>query len=222
MMVLLDSRPIIDRVWRAGPLRAEVRRLAHRKGEELSVMFQARLMIPWSLLIVACALAGIVKLPVAAQVPKQPADVTPDAVVNAKDEGMDPVFKKLVEIVSKKPVVMVPVDDELQSLLLARRDAAMRRAKALRSWFADGGISIDKYFDGISLVLDAQHELTDNPADHVPILDVRLVMAKAIESKRKADQDTGRSTLADVEEARYRRLSVEIDLLRTKKKLPKK
>ena len=96
-------------------------------------MFQARSMIPRASLIAACALAGIVKLPVAAQVPRQPANVTPEAVPNAKDEGTDPVFKKLVEIVSKKPVVTGPVDDELQSLLLARRDAAMRRAKVLRS-----------------------------------------------------------------------------------------
>jgi hypothetical protein len=185
-------------------------------------MFQTRSMIRWSLLIVACALAGVVKPPVAAQVPQQPAGVTPDAVVKAKDEGMDPAFKKLVEIVSKKPIVTGPVDDELQSLLLARRDVAMRRAKALQSLFANGEISSDNYFDGISLVLDAQHALTDNPADYVQILDVRLVIAKAMESRVKADQEAGRSTLADVENARYRRLSVEIDLLRAKKKLAKK
>jgi hypothetical protein len=185
-------------------------------------MFQARSLIPWSLLIAGPAFAVIVKLPVAAQEPQKPADVERNVVVKAHDDGAGTVFKKIEELVSKKPVELGPVDDELRGLLLARRDAAMRRLRVLLGFFEEGRITADKYLDGIYGVLDAQRELTNNPAEHVPILELRLTLAKEVEAREAAEVVVGRGNAADVEEAVCGRLAVEIDLLRTKRKLVKK
>ena len=185
-------------------------------------MLRARTMIPWSLLLAGCALAVIVKLPAAGQVPQKAADGKRDVVVNAQNDGADAFIKKIEDFVSKKPVEPGPIDDELRGLLLARRDAAMRRAKALRAYYAEGRIDVGKYLGGIYGVLDAQRELTDNPAEHVPILELRLTLAKDVEDREKGEVVVGRGTEADVEEAVCSRLAVEIDLLRTKRKLVKK
>jgi hypothetical protein len=232
MMRLLVSRLIFGTTREAGPLSLVVPRVASRARKGRSVMTQSRFTVFCSLLMAGIALALLVKVSLAAQapVPNKPAGglerIDDPAVVNdQRKDGPpmpDPLTKLLDQIISKKPVMTGPVDDELRSLLLARRDAAVRRVKALGRDYEQGSITVDRYIDGFFMVIDAQVELTDNAAEHVRLLELRLELAKEIEAREAAELEVGRGTNADVEQARYRRLSVEIDLLRTKRKVAKK
>jgi len=83
-------------------------------------------------------------------------------------------------------------------------------------------MTLDKALTAVVLIHEAQLELSDNPADHVPILELLVDLAKERENHVVAGEKFGKGTVADVEEAGYRRLGFEINLLRTKRKLAKK
>ncbi len=190
-------------------------------------MLRARTMISWPLLMAGCSLAAVVSLALAAQVPQKPTQLAneqqkSDQPVKAKPTKQATIVEELEQIISKKPVLTGPVDDELRDLLTARRDAAMRRLKVQQAFLQNGGVTLEKFTDAIYLVCDAQLELTDLPAQRVPILELRLGLAKDIENREVADEKIGRGTVTDVEEARYRRLGFEIDLLRARRNLAKK
>jgi hypothetical protein len=132
------------------------------------------------------------------------------------------VLKKFQEIISNAAAVSGPVDEELRKLLVDRRDAGMLGAGATRAAYEDGRITVDKYYDSIAQALSAQLELSDDPADHVRILELKVDLAKQIENNQLVLLVSGRGSPPEAVEARYKVLNAEIDLLRAKKKLAKK
>ena len=195
-------------------------------------MLQSRTNVPLSLLIAAFALA-VVSLPLTAQVPvrQKPANAVPEIIDpplvdnqiknDSSAKVAHSVLKKLQQIISKAPAAIGPVDEELRNLQVARRDAGMRRMVEQRTFYEEGRITVDRYFDAIARVLDAQLDMSDKPADQVPIFELIIDLVKEIENREVAMHKIGRGSVSDVEEARYRRLGYEIELLRTKRKLAK-
>jgi len=166
----------------------------------------------------------------AAQVPQKPDQAAdgrqrlgdPAAVDDLPPDGPqkpDPIFKRLDEIIAKKPVVTGPVDQELRSLLIARRDHAVRAMNAARAYYEEGRTGIDTFYASFLRVLSAQLELSDNPAEHVPILELFVDTAKEIEKRQEAFLTVGKGAAADLHEASYFRLGLEIELLWTKRTL---
>ena len=141
-------------------------------------MTQSHSKIRLSMLMAGTALALSVTGPLAAQepLPSKPAGTQKEIADQGRDDAhnIDTIIKKLEQVISKKPVITGPVDDELRKLLLDRRDTATRRMKALRGYYEEGRLTNDKVYDGIFRVLVAQLELADNADEQVPILELRL------------------------------------------------
>ncbi len=193
-------------------------------------MLRARTMIPWSLLMAACALAVVVNLLPAAQAPQnQDPYLVPfrnleqgQKLAQAAAERPHPFIEKLEKLIKAKPIVAGSVDDELRKLLIARHEAAVRMLDADLAYYKDGRISIDRLLPPIRLIRDVELELSDNPGDHLPILELVVDLAKEFENRELAEEKLGRGSVAEVELARYHRFGAEIDLLRAKRKLAKK
>jgi hypothetical protein len=130
--------------------------------------------------------------------------------------------KRFEAIMAKLPVQTGPVDKELQNLLIARRDSAVRRLKMTIGIYEEGRITLDKFCDSMTLALKSQLDLFESPADQVPIYELLVEFAKEVEERALAEVDVARGTEYDVEAARFYRINCEIDLLRAKRKLAKK
>jgi hypothetical protein len=174
-------------------------------------MLKLRSVVPWSVLTAVFALVIFIKVPLVAQEP-----------VAAKKKNQD--VERVYQIIAKKPVETGLVDVELRKLLIARRDAAVEAMKSSYRYYEDGapGFYIDRLYEDIGRALDSQLELSGNPADHLPIHELRVEIAAFLERLALAEQEAGRGNSSDVAVARYKRHGCEIDLLRTKRILAKK
>ncbi len=191
-------------------------------------MLRARSMIPGSLLIAGCAFAVVVNRPMVAQVPQKPtrpADVgqkppvPADGPKSAEELTADRealVVKKLAKLIEAKPVVTAAVDDELRKLLTARYEAAAQLVEADLGSYYHRRKALHTLLSPAQLLRDAQLQLSDNSADHVPILEVCADLAKFGEVAWEASVRTGHGTDTDVALARYICLGAKIDLLREK------
>jgi hypothetical protein len=179
--------------------------------EEWYEMLKPRSVVPWSVLTALFALVIFIKVPLVAQEP-----------VAAKKKFLD--VERVYQIIAKKPVETGLVDVELRKLLIARRDAAVEVMKAWHRRYEDGreDPTIDRLGGAIGRVLDAQLELSGNPADHLQIHELRVEISTDLERREMEKVELGTGAPMDVAEARYKRLGCEIDLLRTKKILAKK
>jgi hypothetical protein len=183
-----------------------------------------------SLSMAHCVLALLVGLPISAQAqsPQKAEDrkkVDSHARASAPDQDPDPyhdIAKKLQKIASDNPVSIPPDDPEIRKLLIARRDSAMRKLKFFLAEYEMGRIPPEKLADVIFFGLDAQIALSNQPRYHVPSLELRLELARKLESRAEAELQIGRITEGDKEDAVLRRLGAEIDLLRAKRGLSKK
>jgi hypothetical protein len=100
-------------------------------------MLKARTMIPWTLLMSACAVAVVANLPATAQVPQKPgnragelrkAREPADGPQNPDQQTFElpkSISEKIKALIKSKPAVTVAVDDGLRKLLVARYEAAL-------------------------------------------------------------------------------------------------
>jgi hypothetical protein len=94
--------------------------------------------------------------------------------------------------------------------VLARPDQAVHRRRR------------PAIYDAAGRLLDAELDLAETPAERVAVRQKQVGLSKEVEATTKHFSEAGNSkvTPADVEKARYARLTAEINLLRAQKDLP--
>jgi hypothetical protein len=131
-------------------------------------------------------------------------------------------YKKVYEIMKKNPFESGTVDKEVRVLLLARRDAEIENLLTLAAFYREGQITPDRLIGSVISALRSQLELLESPADQVMIYELILEFAGDLERREAAELEVFRATRADLAQARIQRINCEIDLLKAKRKLPKK
>lgn len=116
-----------------------------------------------------------------------------------------------------KPVEAADGDSELQKKLKERHNAAARLLEERVSEYHRGVRDASFVFDAARLVADAKLDLAENAEARTAVLEQVLEMAKLAETHLQKQIDSGFGSKADLERARYGRLSVEVDILKAKK-----
>jgi hypothetical protein len=136
----------------------------------------------------------------------------------AEPEEKEPALLKA------KPLEPAKGDDELRKLQKERYNAALKEVQ-LRYEYVKAGkaLALDVIADASRRLLDAELDLAEKPADRVAVYEKQLEFAKDVEKIIEARAAAGFRdfSAADVEQARYARLTAEVNLLRAKKDVPK-
>jgi hypothetical protein len=125
-------------------------------------------------------------------------------------------FKKLVS----EPMKPERGDDAVQKLMKERYNTALVVLDVrIRQYMAgrEAG-SVFAFEKALNQVLRARTALTDKPADLIPLLELRLELARDLERAADGRFQAGRSEPDAPAEAKIARINAEIDLLRMKKR----
>jgi hypothetical protein len=110
-------------------------------------------------------------------------------------------------------------DDELRKLQKERYNAALKELQLRGELVAAGkDTPLDGIYDAAGRLLDAELDLAETPAERVAVRQKQVGVSKEVEAmtKRYADAGNAKVSPADVEKARYARLTAEMNLLRAK------
>jgi hypothetical protein len=115
---------------------------------------------------------------------------------------------------SKKPDGAAKADqqDELDVLVQQMIEVARSRFHHQRQHYELGRITVDRYIDACEQLKNAELTFAKSQQARNAIRRHFLTRLKDIESREKGDLDAGKSTDADLDEIRLRRLQVEIEL----------
>jgi adenosylhomocysteine nucleosidase len=132
--------------------------------------------------------------------------------------------EKVLALLKAKPLDPAKGDDELRKLQKERYNTALKELQ-LRNALITAGRSnpLDGLFDAAGLLLEAELDLAETPAERVAVREKQVELLKEVEKTTRRYADTGsvRVTPADVERVRSARLAAEINLLRARKDTPK-
>jgi RNA polymerase sigma factor (sigma-70 family) len=106
----------------------------------------------------------------------------------------------------------VPKPPELDALVQELLKAARERYESQRAYYEEGRITIDRFVDASNQLELAELRTAQTHGDRLAIMQRNVDRLKVIEQREKAEQENGRATVADVSEARARRLQAEVDL----------
>lgn len=145
--------------------------------------------------------------------------LAPDALTGQPAQQEWPLLDKITKLVSE-PMKLEQSDDAIQKLMKERYNAALvlvevriRRFKVGRQ---EG--TINSFEDALDQVIRARRELTNKPADLIPLLELRLELAREVERTSEALFQSGRIEPDAPATAKIARINAEIDLLRTQKR----
>jgi hypothetical protein len=115
---------------------------------------------------------------------------------------------------SKKPDSAAKADEqhELDVLVQQMIEVARSRFHHQRQHYELGRITVDRYIDACEQLKNAELTFAKSQQARNAIRRHFLTRLKDIESREKGDLDAGKSTDADLDEIRLRRLQVEIEL----------
>jgi hypothetical protein len=136
----------------------------------------------------------------------------------ARGDEIPAVVGKLKKLVDE-PLKPAPGDDEIQKLMKERYNAAVMVVQSRLQEYMAGRGTLQNFEDAIRKVRDARLELTDKPAEQLPILELCLGLAREVEGITDARFQAGQIGAAERDEARRARIDAEIHLLRVKKKI---
>jgi outer membrane protein TolC len=124
---------------------------------------------------------------------------------------------KLPAVLDAKPMEAAKGDDELHKLLTERYNAALDEARVRYRRYLGGNDSLNDLEHAARRLLDARLAFCTKEAERVPVYEQHLELARQVERLQKARHDAGQVSVADWDQARFRRLDLEIRLLRAKK-----
>ena len=99
-------------------------------------------------------------------------------------------------------------------------EAARQRLEAQRKFYEEGRITIDRFLDASSGVMEAEILLATTRLERVNALEKHLAMVKDVEARERSELEVGRGTTADVAEAKQARERAELDLIKVKRDVP--
>jgi hypothetical protein len=117
-----------------------------------------------------------------------------------------------------KPVEPAAGDSELQQKLKERHNAAVKLLELRIAEYKKGVRDTGPVFEAGHLVSEAKLDLDPSPQARISVLEQTLEVAKLVESNFQQQIDKGFGSKGDLERARFARLTVEVQLLRAKKK----
>jgi hypothetical protein len=115
-----------------------------------------------------------------------------------------------------KPVAIAAGDSELQKKLKERHNVAVKMLEERVNEYKKGVRGINPVFEAARLTAEAKLDLAENAEARTAVLKQLLDVAKLIESNLAQQLDKGLVSKADLERARYARLTVEVELLRAR------
>jgi hypothetical protein len=119
-------------------------------------------------------------------------------------------FQKAIEIAAG--------DSDLVKKLKERHNTAVRLLDERTKEYKKGIREISFVFEATRLVAEAKLDLADRPDARVTALEQTLEVAQFIEKHLQDQLDKGFGSRADLERARFGRLTVEVELLKAKQK----
>ena|SRR5262249_34962818 len=120
-----------------------------------------------------------------------------------------------------KPIQPAAEDSNLTKKLKERHNSAVALLDERVKEYKKGTREISHLFEAARLAADAKLDLAANDSAKVEVLEQTLDLAKLAEEHFQQQLAKGFGSKADLERARYARLSLEVDLLRAKQKAGK-
>ena len=117
-----------------------------------------------------------------------------------------------------KPVAIAEGDSELQKKLKERHNVAVKLLEERVSEYKKGVRDMGPVFEAARLTAEAKLDLAENAEARTAVLKQLIDVAKLIESNLAQQLAKGFGSKADLEQARYGRLTLEVELLRPKPK----
>jgi len=117
-----------------------------------------------------------------------------------------------------KPLVIAEGDSELQKKLKERHNVAVKLLEERVKEYKKGVRDVSPVFEAARLTADAKLDLAENAEARTAVLNQLLDVAKLIESNLEQQLAKGFGSKGDLERAHYARLTLEVELLRTKQK----
>ena len=117
-----------------------------------------------------------------------------------------------------KPVAVAADDNELTKKLKEKHNSAVTLLDERTKEYRKGIRDVSSVFDAARIALDAKLDLAANAEARIQVLEHGLEVAKLVEAQLQQQLAKGFGSKADLERARYARLSLEVELLRAKQK----
>jgi hypothetical protein len=115
-----------------------------------------------------------------------------------------------------RPVTIAEGDSELQRKLKERHNVAVKLLQERVSEHRKGRRDMSPVFEAARLTAEAKLDLAENAEARIVVQKQLLDVAKLIESNLEQQLTKGFGSKADLERARYARLTLEVQLLRAK------
>jgi hypothetical protein len=117
-----------------------------------------------------------------------------------------------------KPVEIAEGDSELQKKQKERHNVAVKLLEERVNEYKKGVRDISPVFEAARLTAEAKLDLAENAEARTAVLQQLVDVAKLIENNLAQQLAKGFGSKADLERARYARLTMEVELLRAKQK----
>jgi hypothetical protein len=143
--------------------------------------------------------------------------LAPAALTAQPAENEWPLLDKFKKLASE-PMKPERGDDAVQKLMKERYNTALVMLEVRLKDFMAGRTTASTFEDALDQVLRARGELTDKPADLIPLLELRLELAREVERAAEVNFQAERTGLAEPTAAKIARINAEIELLRMKKR----
>ncbi len=129
---------------------------------------------------------------------KKPGSVTSQAIGASKDDLAVAALARAAERKAIRKIV----------------DAGKQRLDAQRRFYEQGRITIDRYLDASAQLMAWETQLATNRAERVAVVERHLERVRNVEAREIIELDAGRSTPADLSEAKLATDKAELDLIR--------
>ena len=123
---------------------------------------------------------------------------------------------KVMEVLSAPPLELKDDDTQLARLKKQRFNAALNEAKARFDLYKRGITKLPDLIEVGQRLFSAEVDLYDKPEDRARVLQRHLEVYNEAEENLERHVKEGLATQADLEQLRYNKATLEIDLLNTK------
>ena len=123
---------------------------------------------------------------------------------------------KVMEVLSAPPLELKDDDTQLNRLKKQRFNAALNEAKARFDLYKRGLTKLPDLIEVGQRLFSAEVDLYDKPEDRARVLQRHLDVYNEAEGNLERQVKEGLATQADLEQLRYNKATLEIDLLNTK------
>jgi len=123
---------------------------------------------------------------------------------------------KVLEVLNTPPLELKDDDSQLTRLKKERFNAALNEAKARFDLYKRGLTKLPDLIEVGQRLFGAEVDLYDKPEDRARVLERHLGVYNEAEENLEKNVKEGLATQADLEQLRYNKASLEIDLLNTR------